>query len=286
MESVRTRTVFSFHFPLSSVRERLEVKEPRLPEAPQSSSPVLKLQCECSVLMGQVLSSAASRGYKSWEMASSEVVTGTERLLCLFGSIHAPTHPPSPHSHLLMVPAAAGVSHSLFPPGRHSSVNEGMQGALLAQRSLMADVGKAQLKAEWSAHITKSIHRWHLPQRRGCWGKRTGFGVKLGGYPVDLFPFGSDSKHHDSGIGRIVGLKTGYLWLHLCWTLTQHLALLLTVWKAWLMWVERRKLKISGLSMNFPENLLSCSIERKGVRRYQKKECLNGTRQIVLIKAY
>lgn len=76
---------------------------------------------------------------------------------------------------------------------------------------------------------------------------------------------GNEGKPHDSGISKTVGLKTeatsGYMCIGLhdtaCGTVPQSLESLNDL---------GRKLKIPKLSMNFPENLLSYSIDRKGNR--------------------
>lgn len=95
--------------------------------------------------------------------------------VCLAPSIHPATQPAS-HSHSLWCQQMLEWVTACFPLWRLRSVNGGMQGALLAQRSVMPDAGKTQLRAEWSADITNrastngTCHRgedaggrgWHL----------------------------------------------------------------------------------------------------------------------------
>lgn len=38
----------------------------------------------------------------------------------------------------------------------------------------------------------------------------------MGGYQVNLFPFGNEGKHHDSGISKSVGLKTDAAFGSIC----------------------------------------------------------------------
>lgn len=188
--------------------------------------------------------------------------------VCLAPSILPPTQP-AIHSHSLWCQQMLQWVTACFPLWRSSSVNEGMWGALLAQRSLVADGDKTQLEAERSADVTYSIHKWHLPQRRGWDLVKAG---RISGLFVRFWEWRQTPwlrAWQDCGTENSLPLAPSVLDSDTAPGTAPHSLQSLTD--------LGRKMKVKNIHAihEFPRKSVlkrfSCSIERKGVRRYQNQ---------------
>lgn len=156
----------------------------------------------------------------------------------------------------------------------------------MAQRLSVANAGKTQLKAEWSADITNrastsgTCHRGEDAEGEdGIWCK------DLGGYEDYPFPFGSVSKHHAQGLA---GLGTENRLPLAPSVLDSDTASGTAPYSLESLTDVGRKTKVKNIQAihEFPRKTIMLQYREERSQEIPKPEYLNGTRWIVLTKGY